>query len=135
MSVAIYIVTRRDDQGVDTFVEGKAMGRADESLLDSLCQKAGICPIQEYISSNPDELAEFFEEEPGDMPEAGELPDEHWFKPEEGREWVEKLLAVVLADVASIPGAGGLLEDLRDYARIFAALEAAGVEWHFAVDF
>ncbi len=63
MGTAIYIVTQQEIDGFDPFVNGKAIGRLDSELLDRMCAAAGVPSLLGFISQDPDELAEFLDDE------------------------------------------------------------------------
>lgn len=42
MGVAIFIVPEREPDGVDTFVDGKAMARVSDQGWDEVCAQAGV---------------------------------------------------------------------------------------------
>ena len=63
MSVAYYIVPRQEIEGFDHFVNGKAVARANEKKLDTICNSLGVTPLSAFISQDPEELTDFLEEE------------------------------------------------------------------------
>ena len=63
MSVAYYIIPEREIEGFDPFVNGKALGHADEKALANLCQQLNVVPLTNFLSEDPDELEEFFADE------------------------------------------------------------------------
>lgn len=132
MSVAFFIVTERDIDGLDTFVNGKAIAHVSEKSLDKACAAAGVKSIYDYVSANPDDLADFLEDE--DDEPAEELPPEQWFPAHEGVEWTTKLASYLKAHPEALKGSPEVLSDLAEYEAVFKQLETHGVRWHFQVD-
>ena len=133
MSVAIYIVVQDRPEDLDLFVNGKAIGHAAEPALEQLCRAAGVAPLSGYISQSPDELRELLEEFGGEVPD--DLPDEEWFAPEEGVALVQALIRCIEADPQVIEDSADILDDLQEFAAVFAEVARRGLRWHLAVDF
>jgi hypothetical protein len=137
MSLAYFIVPEQDVPGLDCFVDGKALARFPEGLLNRLCAEAGARPLSEFVSQNPEESAAFFEGEGIDPPPGG-FPAEQWFAAAEGLRTVRALLAQpdrLKQGLGSHWTLDAVLGDLQDYERVLIGLERAGVRWHLAVDF
>ena len=133
MGVGVFIETKKKIRGFDPFVNGKAVGRADEAEIEAICAAAGVNSLWGYVSQDRDELAEFLE---GEGMEAEGGPEaEEWFEPEEGLSFVEKLSGYLKAHPDSIKNSAGILADLEEYEKVFAVLKQKKVKWHFAVDF
>jgi hypothetical protein len=133
MSSAIYIVTKKQIKGFDAFVNGKAIGKVDGEALERLCQSAGVESLLGFISQDPDELAEFFDED--GVGGADEFPAEEWFTAERGLAAVQGLLAHLRATPGAVNGQDAVLDDLAEYERVLLKLAEKKVEWHFAIDF
>ena len=133
MSVAFFIVTEREIDGLETFVNGKAIAKVSDKALKKVCSAAGVKSIYDYVSMDPDELGDFLEDEEVEAPDS--LPPEQWFPPEEGLNWASKLAQYLKANPTVIKGSSGVLEDLAEYEVVFKGLQAHGVRWHFQVDF
>lgn len=133
MSVAFFIVTEREVAGLDTFVDGKAIAHVPDKALHKLCRAAGVKPVDAFISMDPDELADFLDDEGADAPD--ELPPAQWFAPDEGLAWTRQLMAHLQANPAALPDTAGVLADLAEYETVFQGLQQHGVRWHFQVDF
>jgi len=136
MSVALFIVPEREVDGLDTFVDGKALAQVDD--LDAIAEAAGVRPLMEFFSAGPDDYLQIVGEEGDDgelhLPEGIEPPEEAWFAAEEGLETVRGLLRQVAAHPDSVDRADYVLEDLRGFEEVLAGLAQAGVRWHLAVD-
>ena len=133
MSVAFFIVTEREPLDLETFVNGKAIAKVDEKLLDKLCTAAGVRSIYDFVSMDTEELADFLDDE--EVDEVNELPSEQWFSAEEGLEWTTKLANYLKANPTALKGSEDALSDLSEYALVFHGLEKQGIRWHFQVDF
>ena len=135
MGTAIYIVTKKKVKGLDAFVNGKAVGRLEDELLDKVCSDAGVASLMDFISQDPDELSEFLDGEGVEGDESGEFPAEEWFTPEEGLAVVRGLSIHLIANPEALPDSASVLEDLKEYEELLAKLAEKKVKWHFAVDF
>ncbi len=108
MSVALFIVTERPVEGLETFVDGKALahcrpagakgrgGRQSSRHLETLAREAGARPLMEFFSISPDEARALLDFEGGTVPGIN-LPPEQWFSPVEGLATVRGLLAHLAA--------------------------------------
>ncbi len=72
MSAALFIVPEREVPGLDVFVNGKALGHAKE--LDGLAERAGVHPLMDFFSVDPESAAAFCEEAGADAPKAAFPP-------------------------------------------------------------
>lgn len=133
MSVAIFIASEREVEGLETFVNGKAFGQTSDKALAKVCKAAGINSPYDFVSQDPEELRELLEDADVEVPEP--LPEEQWFAPAEGLAWTETLSAYLRANPEAIKNGAALLEDLEEFASVFKELQRHEVRWHFAVDF
>lgn len=146
MGVALFIAAERTVEGLDTFVDGKALahcrpagakkrlGRASMRRLEALSQEAGVRPLMEFFGESPEFVSEFLAEE-GEEPDPGGLPPEQWFSAAEGLATVRGLLAYLTNHPGAAAEVDRLIEDLRQFEEVLSGLEDAGVRWHLAVDF
>ena len=130
MSVAIYIVCESELEGEDTFVDGKALGHIDPNALEKLEKQIGCRPLYEFMSQNPDDMAEFLE----DMEDSAIAPEE-WFAAKDGLQTVRGLHKYIQANPSSVANAGDVLEDLSECERVLKLLDAHKVGFHFAIDY
>jgi hypothetical protein len=142
MGVALFIVPEREVEGLDTFVNGKALAHVDD--LDDLARAAGVRPLMEFFSQSRGDLLGLVGEEGDDgelhLPEGVEAPPEGWFDAGAGLETVRGLLRL-LGETPEALGrttggftADGVVEDLRGFEEVLAGLAREGVRWHLAVD-
>jgi hypothetical protein len=127
---ALYIVPERAVEGFEMMVNG--VGHSDQ--LDQLAGRAGVRPLMEFFSQDPEELAEFLEAEGVDLP-AGAVPAEQWFPAEDGLMSVRGILAYLAANPNATPKDSAIIEDLSAFESVLVRLESGGVRWHLAVDF
>lgn len=131
MGSAIYIVPKTPVSGLDDFVNGKAVAKIDEVELDELCKRLKVPSIWTFVSQDPGQFADFFEDS---MEAATVLPAEEWFDPSEGLRTVRALHGHLATHPQALQNAREFVEDLQDYEWVLSALEEQRVEWHFAVD-
>ncbi len=146
MSVAFFIVTEQPVEGLDTFVDGKALahcrpagvkargGRQADRHLEALAREAGVKPFMEFFSESPENIRELLDEVEVEAPDV-EMPPEQWFSAAEGLATVRGLLSHLTAHPEATADAEHVLEDLRQFETVLSQLDAAGVRWHLAVDF
>jgi hypothetical protein len=132
MGAAYYIVLEREIDGLDSFVNGKAVAR-ESDRLESVTKSIGLRDINEFVSANPDDLVAMAEGLGIELPV--EPPPEAWFAAEEGLGWVSQLRRHVAANANEVDDADAVLADLAEYCTVLEAAQASAVRWHFAVDF
>ncbi len=131
MSVAYYIVLDNEDPGFDTYVDGGAIAHeADE--LDALCDEAGVERLETFNGQSMDELSEMLDEDI-ELPE-GEDPDAVWFEPQEGIEWIDKLIEAIHDNPDALQAPEDVIADLNDYKSVLTQALAVGARWHLALD-
>ena len=120
MGTAVYIVTKKKVKGLDAFVNGKAVGRLDDELLDKVCTDAGVASLMGFIPQDSDELSEFLDGEGIEVEGGGEFPAEEWFTPEEGLAVVRGLSTHLIANPQALPDSASVFEDLKEYEELLA---------------
>ena len=146
MGVAFFIVAERPVEGLDTFVDGKALahcrpagteargGRQMGQHLEELARQAGVRPLMEFFSEDPDNIRSFLDEEDGEVSDI-DIPPEQWFPASEGLVSVRGLLSYLATHPETTSDVERVIEDLRQFEEVLGQLDAAGVQWHLAVDF
>ena len=133
MGAAYFIVLERKVDGLDTKTDGKSISRFSEEL-DALALQLGVRPLSEFISIDPEQAAEFLEDEGADA-DGIELPPLQQFPAKDGLATVQLLRTHIQANPQAIQNVDWVLNDLRECERILTAAEKAGIGWHFEVDF
>lgn len=65
MGVALYVALEKPLLGFDaSSVDGKALTRAQERL-DGIARRKGLTPLEDFFSSDPDEVRALLEDEGG----------------------------------------------------------------------
>jgi hypothetical protein len=136
MSAAFFIVLDRKDLGFDTMVNGKFLSQGAKRL-EKIAKSLGICPLEEYVSYSPEEARAMMEDmgtDPDDV--AGmELPEQKWYDPQEGLDWVGRVSAHVRANPSSVRNPKGMLADLEEYRTVLEQAKQVGARWNLQVDF
>ena len=127
MGAAYFIVLERTINGIDTGMDGKSLSRHVD-VLDDAARELGVRPLSEFFSADPEQLAEFMEDEGVDAGDA-EPPALQQFTAQDGLATVRALASHATAR------ADGVAQDLRECDRILGAAAQHGVGWHFEVDF
>src|SRR5688572_4257478 len=115
MSAALYIVLERKEPGLDTYVDGKALSRA-EGELDTLAQSLQVTPLMKFFSVDPEELLAEVEGLGGEVPD--EAPPEEWFSATEGLVTVRKLLQHVDTHLDSVPSGHEVANELTGFVHL-----------------
>ena len=133
MGVAFFIVPEREVPGLETFVNGKALARAED--LARVAEAAGVRPLRDFFSEDPEAAWALLSDEGSEPPAEGFGPQE-WFEAEEGLATVRGLIAHLEADRATAAEgeASAIVEDLREFDRVLGGLAAESVRWHLAVE-
>lgn len=132
MSVAYYIVLDKSDIDFDSFVNGKSLARAWDALSPTV-KKLGLRDIEDFVSCDPEELADILEDlGAGD---SVEVPEEQWFEPTEGLEWILKLSEYLQKNPKALQNSADVLSDLNEYKEVLEAAKKMNARWHFSVDF
>jgi hypothetical protein len=132
MGAALYIVPERQIENFDIFVNGKALSHYEG--MDDLAERAGVRPLMDFFSQNPEDLAEILEDDDLEEPESG-LPAEQWFSADDGLATVRGLLSHLISAPSDRADDVALINDLREYESILTRLAAEGIRWHLAVDY
>jgi hypothetical protein len=136
MSAAFFIVLDREDPGFDTTVNGKFLSQ-DAKRLGKVAELLGIRSLEEYVSYSPEEARAMMEEmgtDPDEI-EGLELPEQKWYDPQEGLDWVSQVCQHIQANPSHVKNAKGVLEDLEQYRGVLEQAKAVGARWNLQVDF
>jgi hypothetical protein len=132
MSAALYIVFQIAQPGFDTFVDGKALSRA-EGELASMAAELGVRPLMEFFSMSREEAASQAEAFNTGLDVDSFAED--WFTAAEGLETVRALLAHVDAHPDAIPASAAVANELTGFVHVLEEAEKRGLRWHLAVDY
>ncbi len=136
MGVAYFIVLDRKIEGLDANMNGKLLAQAAQAL-DTVAERAGVRPLSQFISVDPEQAADFLEGEGGEA-SAFEIPPLRQFPAQEGLTTVRALLDYFQSHPAEPVGINELspvLQDLKECERILSAAAQHNVKWHLEVDF
>lgn len=136
MSAAFFIVLDREDPGFDTMVNGKFLSQ-DAKRLEKIARSLGMRPLEEFVSYSPEEAQAMMEEMGTGLVDIEEmkLPEQKWYEPQEGLDWVSKISAHVRANPSSVKNAKGVLADLDEYRTVFEQAKSIKARWSLQVDF
>lgn len=129
MSLAWYIVAEAEPEGLDLFVNGKAIAHVNEEALDNIFGEIGAKHLDEFVSADPDEFADFL-----DDLDSVEVSDEKWFSADEGLASVNALLAHLGANPDCLDNQAAVVSDLEEYLVVLNQLKERGIKWHLAID-
>jgi hypothetical protein len=126
MGAAYFIVLDNEEPGFETFVNGKAIARASDSIR-SICDKLDLTSIDDLTSFGA--LDEEF-----DVPEECRETSTPWFEPREGIEWVGALYEYIEANPSSVKDPDHVLAELDEYEAVFKKAAKIGAKWHLELD-
>ncbi len=134
MGVALYVALEKEIPGFDaSSVSGKFLAKAQKKL-DGIAQRKGLKPLEDFISTNPEEILGLLEDV-GGVPDGLEIPAEQWFRPSEGLKTVRGLLQYLRDDPSGIRNVRDVINDLEATAEVLAAAAKKRIRFHLAVDF
>ena len=127
MSVAYFIVLDNAEEGVDTFVNGKAIAQAFDEIT-TFCEAQGLKTIEDFHSQD---ISEFMQ----DIDDV-EIPGQEilWFDAQEGIDWITSLLEKIESQNPDFT-TEAIIEDLREYLEVFKKTKTVGAKWHLELDF
>ena len=133
MGSALFIVLEKEIPEFDSFVNGKAIGRAEPDLA-KIAADLGIQPLMNFFAV---ELAreEYFLEEEEFESDTYSPPQITWHKASEGLKTVQGLLNYLRENPNALQKADEVLADLQDFARVLTTAEQHQVRWYLNVDF
>ena len=135
MSTAFFIVLDKKDPGFDTMVNGKFLVQ-DARGLKKIAKALGLPELEDYVSYSPEETLAMMEDLGGEPSELdGELPEQKWYDPQEGLDWVHQVSEHVRANPSSVKNAKGVLADLEQYREVLEQAKGARARWNLQVDF
>jgi hypothetical protein len=132
MSAALYIVLERNESGLDTYVDGKALSRA-ESALAALANSLQVTPLMAFFSVNPEDLLAEVNGLGAALPD--DAPPEQWFSATDGLTTVRPLLQHVEAHLDSVPSRPEVANELAGFVYLLEEAAKRGIRWHLAVDY
>jgi hypothetical protein len=134
MSGAMYIAVEGGESGFDTFVNGKALSKANE-VLEEMAENLGVTPLMKFFSLD-DESRAFLEEEGGiGANEDQQSSPTQWFSADEGLTTASTLLDCIAKNAAKLDDPAGVTKDLREFVSILQKIKERGLRWHLAIDF
>ena len=134
MSVALYVALEKEIPEFDaSSVCGKLLAKAQKKL-DGIAQRIGLRPLEDFISTDPEEIRGLLEDVDG-VPDGLEIPAEQWFKASDGLKTVRGLLEHLRDDPAGIRDVRGVINDLEATEQVLAVAAKKRIRFHLAVDF
>ena len=129
----MYIVVEGEDPGFDTFVNGRALARNEDSL-ERLALRLGINTLLDFFSADENSMALLMEQGAGNPEWAQHLPQPQWFKAEAGLKSVSTLIHF-LEDNPAAMGSETMqaLQELREYEVVLQKTARYGLRWHLAI--
>ncbi len=133
MGSALFIVLEHEIPRFDTFVNGKSLSKASEEL-DAAAAQLGVQPLMGFFSKDPEELAEFLNDEGSALDELP-IPEETWYTAADGLKTVDALLDHYQTAASPTPQTQKIVSDLLEFQNVLRRAEAEGVRWHLDIDF
>jgi hypothetical protein len=126
---AFYIVLQENIPAVDAIgLDNWALSKHSQKL-ETLAKQAGVAPLMNFFSADPEEMAGFLEEHGAGV----NIPEEKWFPADEGL----NTIAALLTALAESPSAESstLAKELREFQRVLEAAQSRNVRWHLGIDY
>ena len=129
----MYIVVEGEDPGFDTFVNGRAIARHEDSL-ERLALSLNVRPLIEFFSADENSMSLLIEEGAGNPDIIKRLPPPQWYSGEAGLATVEALVNALAAEPQLLGSEGPqVLEELEQYRRVLVKTKERNLRWHLAV--
>ncbi len=129
----MYIVVEGEDPGFDTFVNGQAVARNEDSL-ERLALRLNVSPLLEFFSADRNSMALLLDQGAGSPDWTQQLPQPQWFTPEDGLRSVQSLLDFLAMSPAALGSDTLAVErELRQYETVLRKASQRGLRWHLAV--
>jgi hypothetical protein len=133
MAASMYIVVEGEDPGFDTFVNGRALARHEDSI-EKLALSLGVRPLIDFFSADENSMSLLIEEGAGNPELIKRLPPPQWYFGSEGLATIEVLIGALKNEPHQLGSEGPMvLQELEEYARVLKKTEAKGLRWHLAV--
>ncbi|MBP9215712.1 MAG: hypothetical protein KBF23_00940 [Agitococcus sp.] len=117
-------------------MDGTALARVEEDVLEQLAQRAGVTPLMSFFSMPEGEWDEYVEDIQ-DLLEEDETFDPNevtWFSAQEGLKTVLGLIAEIDKTPTVLAEPEAVIDNLESMAAILTRLAEHGVRWHLAID-
>lgn len=140
MSVAYYICADvpEADENHEFFMDmdGKALARVEEDVLEQLAQRANVKPLMQFFSMPQGEWDDYVDDIK-DLLDEDEVFDPQeltWFSADEGLKTVLALIAEIDKTPQLLAEPEAVIDDLESMAAILTRLAEHGIRWHLAID-
>lgn len=117
-------------------MDGTALARVEEDVLEQLAQRAGVTPLMSFFSMPEGEWDEYVEDIQ-DLLEEDETFDPNevtWFSAQEGLKTVLGLIAEIDKTPTVLAEPEAVIDNLESMAAILTRLAEHGIRWHLAID-
>ncbi len=105
-------------------------GQAPMWYLDALAREAGVRPLTEFLTEDPESAAWKSIAEGDEVPSPGCPPDSEWFAAADGLTTVRGLLQYLTTHTERVAEVRRVLGDLRQFEQLLRRLEREGIRWH-----
>ena len=130
---SLFIVLESEIPGLDHYVNGHAMAKADRKL-SKIAKGLGAVPLMEFFSTEPDEISEFTDDL-GVETENVSTKQSVWFPSSSGLETVNALLTHLEKNPDVIKKSDQIVSELKQWKTVLSSAVRNGKRWHLAVDY
>ncbi|PTQ90475.1 hypothetical protein [Agitococcus lubricus] len=117
-------------------MDGRALARVDEGVLDHLAEQAHVTPLMQFFSMPQGEWDDYVDDIQ-ELLDEGETFDPQvltWFSAEDGLKTVLALIAEIDKHPELLAEPEAVIDDLETMAAILTRLAEHGIRWHLAID-
>ena len=140
MGVAYYICADvpETDENHEFFMDmdGKALARVEEDVLEQLAQRANVKPLMQFFSMPQGEWDDYVDDIK-DLLDEDEVFDPQeltWFSADEGLKTVLALIAEIDKTPQLLAQPEAVIDDLESMTAILSRLVEHDIRWHLAID-
>jgi hypothetical protein len=133
MGISYFVTLDDQEPDASTPMDGKALAQhADQ--LQQICDELGLPALEDFISYSAEEASVMMD----DLDEEGflelDLPEESWFRAEEGLEVVRALQHYLADQPDIVANPDQVLADLASMEKILLDAQSRGAQWKLQVD-
>ncbi len=135
MGSALFIVLEKELPGIDTFVNGKALAKA-ENILDEIASQLNIRSLMSFFSVSEEMVLSTIDEVDAEEELIKlNIEPEKWFAPSEGLNTIRELLIFIQNNPGSIDASDFVIKDLKEFEAVLSEAEKHKISWHLEIDF
>ena len=132
MAAALFIDLETPIEGLDSFVNGKAVSHESDAIERALA-KIEQPSLFDFFNVSDDEAAAMFDDVPDDFEPT--VPDDAWHPSADGLAVFTALADYIASNRDQFKEPDAVAEDVADFVRVLSSATEHGVRWRLCPDF